>query len=310
MDLFDLHCDTASHLWHFDAELANSDGHVSLKKARGYGNWAQVYAIFVNDSARGQTACGQYFIQRDIMRRQQEQNAKRFALCATGAEMEAALAAGKRVGILSVENGAALGGKTEMLAQFAADGVRLLTLTWFGENELGFGSKTGGPLKPFGREVLQQLEKYGIVPDVSHLSDEGVQEAFALYAGPPVATHSNCRAVTDHYRNLPRWQAEEICRRGGLIGLNLCCEFLNADKEKACIDDVYRHASTLLDWGAEKALCSGSDFDGAHIPKDIGDVGGMRRVKEYFLARGMDEKQADAIFFGNARAFFNRTCAK
>lgn len=303
MDFFDLHCDTASHLRDFDERLDEATGHISLKKAQGFDRWAQVFAIFINDSRRGASAAQQYFVQRDILKEQVRLFSRRLALCSGARQMENAFEEGRAAMLLSVENGAALGGNLEMLAQFKADGVRFLTLTWFGENELGFGSQVGGPLKPFGLRVLEKLPEYGIVPDVSHLSDEGLETVFERCQGPLVATHSDCRAARDHFRNLTRPQVEGIVKRKGLIGLNLCNEFLNENKEKASIDDVYRHASWFLEWGAEDVLCSGTDFDGAEVPRDIGALDGMERVKEYFLQRGIPEALADGIFFENARRF-------
>lgn len=151
----------------------------------------------------------------------------------TARRWPAAFAGGRRAAILSVENGSALEGNLSRLEVFHRDGVRFLTLTWFGENELGFGSLAGGKLKPFGCEVVKKLPEYGIVPDISHLSDEGVAEVFALTDGPLVATHSNVRSQNGHCRNLTNAQIREISARGGLIGLNLCRAFLSENAASA-----------------------------------------------------------------------------
>ena len=192
------------------------------------------------------------------------------------------------------------------MAEFQRDGVRFLTLTWMGENELGCGGEAGGPLTEFGRAVVRALPQYGIVPDVSHLSDEGVADVFECYDGPVVATHSNVRRVTGHHRNLTEKQIREIVRRGGLIGINLCSAFLSSDRMRACSDDVYRHLDVFLSLGAQDTVCFGTDFDGAHVPEDIRDIGGIPRLYGYLLARGLPETVLNKVFFENAWGFWKR----
>ena len=169
------------------------------------------------------------------------------------------------------------------------------------------GGEAGGPLTEFGRAVVRALPQYGIVPDVSHLSDEGVAEVFECYGGPVVATHSNVRRVTGHHRNLTEKQIREIVRRGGLIGINLCSAFLSSDRMRACSDDVYRHLDAFLSLGAQDTVCFGTDFDGAHVPEDIRDIGGIPRLYGYLLARGLPETVLNKVFFENAWSFWKRT---
>lgn len=305
MDFFDLHCDTVSRLLAEGGSLADAPFHIDLQKAR-FDRWAQVFALFIDDSKGPDAAYELYRQEAACFFQQMEMNSDRIRQCRTAADLDAAFAAGKHAAILSVENGAALGGKLERLAEFQRDGVRLLTLTWFGENELGFGSMAGGPLKPFGREVLAALPRYGIVPDISHLSDEGVAEVFALYEGPLAATHSDVRKVTGHCRNLTEAQIREVSRRGGLIGLNLCRMFLSANAESAGCEDVYRHLSALLELGAERTVCFGTDFDGTDVPADIADLAGIPHVYEYLLQKGVAEATLRRVFFENARDFWRQ----
>ena len=306
LDLFDLHCDTVLRLTE-GGSIADADAQINLEKARGLGRWAQVFAIFVQDNAPGaDTAYDAYRRHLACFRAQLAANGERMTQCRTSAEIEAALAAGKRAAILSVENGAVLGGRMERLEELRRDGVRFLTLTWMGENELGCGSEAGGPLTQFGRSVVRALPQYGIVPDVSHLSDEGVADVFECFDGPVVATHSNVRRVTGHHRNLTEKQIREIIRRGGLIGINLCTLFLSSDCLRACSDDVYRHLDAFLGLGAQNTVCFGTDFDGARVPEDIGDIAGIPRLYEYLLGRGLPETVLHRVFFKNAFDFAKR----
>lgn len=306
MDFFDLHCDTVLRLAD-GSDLSDADAHINLNKAQPLERWAQVFALFVQDNASGaDTAYDAYRCLRAVFLRQMRLHSDRIVFCRTAAELRAAWSAGKRAALLSVENGAVLGGRLERLAELRRDGVRLLTLTWMGENELGCGGEAGGPLTEFGRAVVRALPRYGIVPDISHLSDEGAADVFQLYDGPVVATHSNVRRVTGHHRNLTEKQIREITRRGGLIGINLCSSFLTDNKAFASRDDVYRHLDAFLSLGAQDAVCFGADFDGAPIPAGIRDIGGIPGLYEYLLGRGLSQPLLQKVFFENALRFWER----
>lgn len=306
MDFFDLHCDTVLRLMD-GSSLADADAHINLNKAQPLGKWAQVFAMFVLDNAPGRdTAYDTYRRLYAEFTRQMRLHADKIAFCRSAKELEAAWAAGKYAALLSVENGAVLGGRTERLAELQRDGVRLLTLTWMGENELGCGGEAGGPLTDFGRSVVRALPQYGIVPDISHLSDEGAAEVFRLTDGPVVATHSNVRKITGHHRNLTEKQIREIVRRGGLIGINLCSSFLTDEKSRASCEEVYRHLKALLSCGAEDTVCFGADFDGALIPRDIRDLAGIPQLYDYLLRRGLSEALLQKVFFENALQFWKR----
>lgn len=306
MDFFDLHCDTV-HCMAKGESLADGNAQVTLDKAQKIERWVQLFALFVQDNPPG-TDCAyeEYCRLLAAFRAQLREHADRITLCRTAQQLDAAMRGNQRAAVLSVENGAVLGGRIERLRQLQEDGVRFLTLTWFGENELGGGSSVGGRLTPFGRSVVQALPQYGIIPDISHLSDEGVADVFELYEGPLAATHSNVRSVTGHHRNLTHRQIEEIVRRKGIIGINLYRSFLNSDPCRASREDVYRHLDAFLALGAQDTVCFGTDFDGADVPQDISDISGIPALYDYLLGRGLSESLLRKIFFENAYAFCMR----
>ncbi len=305
MDFFDLHCDTALRLLENGQSLQTSTGHVSLEKAASLHRWGQVFALFIHDDKQG-SAYSQYCLERDSFQRQLLACSKKIVQCRTAQDLKNAFAKNQYAAILSVENGSALEGRLDRLAEFANDGVKLLTLTWFGENELGYGSVEGGPLKPFGKQVITSLSQYGIVPDISHLSDEGVSDVFTLYEGPVVASHSNARKVTGHCRNLTDRQTQEIVRRGGLIGLNLYVDFLCGKSEEESLDCVYRHMNHFLELGAGKVLSFGTDFDGSTPLKNVADLSRIPALYNYLLQKGMNESLLQDVFFENAYQFWLR----
>lgn len=304
MDYFDLHCDTALCLFDRKEQLATASGHISLEKAAALNRYAQIYALFVHDKFSNESAWNQYNRELSYLHRQQKLLGDEFCICTTGPELENALLKNARPAILSVENGKALGGHLERVEQMAKDGVRLLTLTWFRENELGYGSMVGGHFKPFGFEVLKQCRRHGIIPDISHLSDEGVEDVFAADDGVFIASHSNARMVTSHFRNLTDEMIAELVRRKGLIGINFATGFLNEDEEAASIEDICRHIIYFLEQGCQDVLAFGSDFDGAHVPQELHDISQVGRIYDALLKLGIQVEVLQNIFFENAYRFF------
>ena len=131
--------------------------------------------------------------------------------------------------ILSVEGGSAAAGSLDNIRSMYRDGVRLMTLTWNAENELGHGvwSPEGGGLSPFGKEAVALMNRLGMIVDVSHLSDAGFADVAKISENPFVASHSCSRALCPHRRNLTDEMFSVIRDRGGLVGINFCREFLD-----------------------------------------------------------------------------------
>ena len=225
--------------------------------------------------------------------------------CRSLADMEAAGKAGKCAGLLTVEGGAALAGRLERVQALCDAGVRMMTLTWNGPNELASGHDTGNGFSPFGREAVAEMERQGIVVDVSHLNDRGFEELLGFAQKPFAASHSNARAVCGHRRNLPDEFIREMVRREGLIGLTYCRSFLS-DDGRGSLDDLYRHVCHFLELGAEKCIALGSDYDGAEVHEDLDSVEKSLRIGEYLTAHGISQDIADGLCFENAWRFFGK----
>ena len=181
-----------------------------------------------------------------------------------------------------------------------------MTLTWNGENELGSGNVTDRGLTDFGRAAVREMERCGVLIDVSHLNDAGLADVFETAERPFLATHSNARAICAHKRNLTDVQIKEMVRRGCLIGLNYYGPFLRDGGAVRSLDDVYRHVAHFFDLGARKNLALGSDFDGAVLPPCLDSPEKAADFYEYLLSRGVSQQDADGIFFENARTFLRK----
>jgi len=266
--------------------------------------WCQCCAIFIPDELRGEEAIAYYELHVRSFYRQMEALSDKVLPCRCAADIERAWAAGKTAAVLTVENGSALAGRLDRVEALARDGVRMLTLTWNGENELGSGHETDHGLSEFGREAVRELERQGIVADVSHLNDRGLEDFLSVSEKPFAASHSNARAVCGHKRNLTDEQITEMVRRGCLIGLNFFQDFLRTGEEPASLDDLWRHVEHFLELGAENCLALGSDADGADLPAGLDRPAAFAGLYRYFLEKGLPQRQCEGILWKNALGFF------
>lgn len=179
--------------------------------------------------------------------------------------------------LLCIENGRALDGKIENLFTFYDMGVRLMTLTWNGENELGGGDG----LSDFGRAVVKEMNKLNMIIDLSHASGNLFWDVCKITNKPIVATHSNSKAICHHSRNLTDEQIKEIISKNGFIGLNFYPEFLG---ENSDIGLIIRHAWHIIELGGENVLGFGSDFDGINdLPKGVSGSGSYFDIVGKFI---------------------------
>lgn len=306
--LIDLHCDTLTDCEYPGATnpdtLNDPARKLSLDKIPQDIHWTQFYAIYVPDELRGSDAIAYYEDNRKSFDRQMTKFSSLVSPCRTAQDMLAARAEHKTAAFLTVENGSVLAGDLSRVALLASHGVRCLTLVWNGENEIGSGHTTANGLSDFGRAVIPELERCGILIDVSHLNDAGFEELLGIAQKPFVATHSNARAVCSHKRNLTDEMIREMVRRGCLIGLNYYTRFLRDDGDVQSLDALYAHVERFLELGAGRQLALGSDFDGAALPECLNSPAKAAKVGEYLLSRGISQEQANGIMYKNAERFF------
>ena len=310
--LIDLHCDTLTDCKYAAGNPDTLDDPkrvLSLSAIPRDVRWAQFFAIFIPDEQRGRAAIDYFDQNRRNFDRQMKRFSDRVSPCRSLGDMEAAFAQSKTAAFLTVENGSALAGDLSRVRVLAEAGVCAVTLVWNGENEIGSGHSTGHGLSAFGRAVIPEMERCGILVDVSHLNDPGFEDLLEVAQKPFLATHSNARAVAGHRRNLTDEMIREMVRRGCLIGLNYFVSFLRDGGEVTSLDDLYRHIVHFLELGASKNLALGSDFDGAALPDCLNTPQKAAEAYGYLLARGIGQKPADGIFYQNARRFFAENLA-
>lgn len=305
MRLFDAHCDTLYECFTKNYPLSENPLHIDLRRGGAYRPYGQVYAVWIPDTLRGGAAWD--FCRRVLTFAYEEEKRLdgRMRLWRQGETLDTAFDAAPCVGVLAVEGGAALAGYLGHIAELASLGVKVMTLTWNGTNELGNGclSPDKSGLTPFGREAVRALAAAGIAPDVSHLNEAGFWDvAEEMGERPFAATHSDTNAVCAHPRNLTDEQAREIIRRGGIIGLNFCAAFLG----EQTFERLERHLAHFLSLGGERAVAFGGDLDGTSLPSEWGGIEVMERVGDYLCRKNYDSGLLDRLFFGNCYDFLAR----
>ena len=205
-------------------------------------------------------------------------------------------------GVLSCEGGEMFGGSLEKLAEFDDNShLRMIALTWNFENEIGYPGRgpSNDPLKPFGRELLEEMGRRGILADVSHLNDGGFWDVCERSALPPIASHSDCRWLCENTRNLTKDMVRAIVERNGFIGVNFYARFLRKD-DPVTLEDVRRHLDAMLELGAEDVLGFGSDFDGIdEWPEGLANPADFPALLGYLSDHGYDDALLAKIAGGN-----------
>lgn len=287
MNYFDLHCDTVTKAFAEKISLSDGEMHINLKKAGYIENYEQCFAIWIDDKFKGRSAfsfcCSVLDFYDQHLKNLTEGSTQNFTP------------------ILTIENGSALAGDADNIAFFADRGVKMMTLTWNGENELGFGVGAGssGGLKYFGKRAIKMMEKENITVDVSHLNEQGFRAVVSVTAMPFAASHSGCYSIVPHKRNLKNWQIKEIIASDGLIGIPFCESFIGGGKEK-----LYEHICHVLSLGGENNIAIGSDFDGCDIHPDLSGIEKVKELYAFLCESDIGKALTDKIFYINAENFF------
>lgn len=221
--------------------------------------------------------------------------------CKNAADMGLAHAAGKTAAFLAIEDMSIMGSMAEQVHTL---GIRFAMLAWNYENEYACGAAAGQGkgLTKKGRTMVQHLLNQHIVLDISHLSDQGVEDIFHMTDQPVMASHSNVRTVCGHARNLHAAQIRELIRRGGLMGLNFYAPFVG---EQPTILHLLRHLDAVLKLGGEDILAVGSDFDGCEnqFPAGMAGVQDIPQFRDLLEREGFGSSFIEKLFYGNAARF-------
>lgn len=303
--LFDAHCDTAYELWRRGEHLVRSSCHIDLEKAAALDAYAQVFA-FCSYAGQPGAPRAETLLREPLeyLRAEVRQNAERIAFAAAPDDVEALTAQGKIAALLSVEGSEVIGCDPAALEALRREGFVMTTLTWNADNALAGAHGSDRGLTPRGKDFVSKAQRLGLAVDVSHLSEAAFWDLMKVTQKPILASHSNCRALCGHKRNLTDDQLRAIADTDGAVGLNLYVPFLGATADFVTLE---RHLEHLLRLCGERRVMLGGDLDGCdELPEGFSDLQSYPAFYSYLRARGYDEALLNRIFFDNLLELLKR----
>lgn len=308
----DMHCDTLLNCISREgtpASLYDSDGMQSIRQMEEAGQLLQFFAVFFppREEEPGLLPDEDFFrILREHLLREIALHSNAIAMARSYEEIMENQKEGKASAILTIEDGRIAAGSHERLKKLYEEGVRAMALTWNYANCFGYPNSADPEamkkgLTDFGKEAVEEMNRMGMLVDVSHLSDGGFYDVARLCSRPFIASHSNCRALTPHPRNLTDDMIRLLAEKGGVAGLNFCPAFVGktAGCKKTTVEDLGRHVLHFLRVGGEDCVGIGTDFDGMDGELEIRHPTEMYRLFEHLERQGLTGRQLDKIMNGN-----------
>ena len=312
LSLFDTHCDTALELYNHKAHLDSNDCcHISLEKAACYENYAQYYAIWSNRRLDDE-ACWQDFLKIAAnFKAELARIPEKAVQVMNASDLEAAVSAGKHAAILAVEDARLTAGDLTRLDEMKALGVKYLTLLWGGDTCIGGSHNTENGLTDYGKALARRSFELGIIPDVSHASEQSVDDLIPIayeFGKPFIATHSNSHTLYPHTRNLRDRHFAVIKELGGIVGVSLCPAHLtDCSVRPATAEDVFAHVDYYLSLGGEDLVGFGADWDGTDLPQGFGGVQDLTQVAEIMARHNYTDELIHKLYWKNFYDFALRT---
>lgn len=326
MKYVDFHCDTLlKACLNKKASVGEfPEASVDIARLRKAGAGAQFFAAFLptreSDHWREKLGMGDFLdregfeaedryisMARVILKKTVEEYPEDLMFAQTGSHLKTALSQGKTAAFFTIEDGRSVGGSLEKLKYYQELGVSLISLTWNFENCFGYPNSTekermARGLKPFGKEAVEYMNDLGMVVDVSHLSDGGFWDVADISRKPFIASHSNCRALASHPRNLTDDMIRALAEKGGVAGLNFYYRFLTDDtqNQKSCVEHMVAHVKHLVNTGGLECAAIGTDFDGIEGCLEIGEPTQMEYLVEGLRKVGFTQDEVDRILWKNA----------
>ncbi|MCQ8277286.1 dipeptidase [Acetobacteraceae bacterium KSS8] len=297
----------------------SAERRVDLVKMREGGVSAGCFAAYIpqgpTDAAGHAEASDRAFAMLNRIREMgAERNGIAARICDSADAIDRARAEGAIAIVPAIENAYAVGEDLSLVARYRALGVRYMTLTHNGHNavadsaiprrDLGDGETRWNGLSPFGLELVAELNRHGVLIDVSHLSRDGMLQAAARSATPVVATHSCVRALSDHRRNLDDTQLDALRETGGLIQITAMPGFLRPrgvkpDGRPADVADLVDHIDYVADRIGAAHVGISSDFDGGGAIMGWRDASESPAITAELIRRGYATAEIAALWGGN-----------
>jgi membrane dipeptidase len=315
--------------------------HTDLPRLRAGGVGAQFWSVYVPSTMPGSSAVTATLEQLDVVRRLCARSPEAFAWCTTAAEVSAAMAAGRIASLAGMEGGHSIDSSLAALRMMWELGARYMTLT-HNDNVPWADSATDEPrvggLTRFGEEVVREMNRLGMLVDLSHVSPDTMRHALAVSQAPVVFSHSSARAVCDHARCVPDDVLESLAANGGVCMVTFVPAFVSepcrawdlsvreemvrqglspsdwqarmrvaaevdavSPRPRASVSDVADHVCHVREVAGIEHVGLGGDYDGVDVqPLGMEDVTGYPVLVAELLERGWSEEDVRRLAHGNA----------
>lgn len=318
MNIIDMHCDTLMEVAMAngpDADMFRRDNvSIDFERMKEGGALAQFFAIFVMPEYGYQEwyqvppMDDEAYIRRciELFRHNMELHKDIIAPARSAEDILNNRAAGKMSGMLTIEDGGFVNGSLDKIHWCYQQGIRVFGLIWNHDNCFGTPNSPdpvlmNKGLTEFGKVAVDYMQELGMVVDVSHLNDGGFYDVAARCKKPFMATHSNCRAVSPHPRNLTDEMIRILADKGGVMGLNLCAEFLDKDitNQDSTIDRMVTMMKHMRKVGGLEVMAIGTDFDGIWSNLEIKDCAQLPRLMDALRKNGFTQDEIEYITHKN-----------
>lgn len=329
-------------------ESQSQSSHADLPRMRRGGLGALFFGVVVRDPAyvpdpgpvTGPRAVAAALVQIAAVHKLVEDLPEDFALCLTAEQVREARRQGRIAALISLEGGHMIDNSLPILRMYAALGVRSMTLTHFYNTDWADSSgdrPRHDGLSPLGKDVVREMNRLGMLVDISHVSDETFRDVLEVSRAPLIASHSSCRALADHVRNMSDEMIRALAARGGVIAINYHAPYLDQARwdwvrraqgaRRALIEElpgeeneparqrelarrfgppppvswtrIVDHVDHVVRLVGPDHVALGSDFDGALMPEGMEDVARLPRLTEELLRRGYAEADVRKILGEN-----------
>lgn len=228
----DTHDDTTQRfIWdHFDLGHRDRDGSIDIPRMREGNLNAIFFSIWMPGTITGEKAVADAQTQINAVKEQVKRHSKDLALCTTAKEVTAAYKQGKIAVLMGMEGGHMINNNLDNLRKFAKQGVRYMTLTHSVNTDWADSSTdeaVHNGLTDFGKNVVREMNKLGMIVDISHVSDKTFYDALAVSKAPMIASHSSSRIICNAKRNMTNDMIRALAAKGGVIQVNFDNSFIN-----------------------------------------------------------------------------------
>jgi membrane dipeptidase len=340
--VLDTHVDVTPNLqkpgWKFSDE--HKEGHVDLPRLKKGGLDGLFFSIWMPGTVTGPKAVSDSIERIAAVHKLAEEMPNQVALCTTAEQVRQAHRQGKIAALIGMEGGHMINNSLPVLRMYAELGVRYLTLTHSVNTDWADSSsnqpKHNG-LTDFGKQVVQELNRLGVMVDISHVSDKTFFDALAVSRAPMIASHSSCRALADHPRNMTDEMIKALAAKGGVIQITFVDGFIDntaaqyslktwprmselmaqspgaeymdkireqiagefGPRPKVSWEKIVQHIDHAVKLVGADHVGLGSDFDGADMPEGMEDATHLPEITEALLRKGYRESDIKKILGEN-----------